>query len=58
MFAVIFEVQPIKEQRNQYFGLTKSLKPTLDAIDGFLDIDPRPTITAFGKKGRGEIFDD
>src|SRR5262249_60175258 len=39
MFAVIFEVQPRKERFNDYLELAKALRPRLDAIDGFLDID-------------------
>ena len=39
MFAVIFEVQPITTRRDEYLGLARSLKPKLDAVDGFLDID-------------------
>lgn len=39
MFAVIFEVQPRKERFDDYLGLAKSLRPQLEAIDGFVDID-------------------
>ena len=39
MFAVIFEVQPHKERFDEYLGLAKALRPRLDAIDGFIDID-------------------
>jgi len=41
MFAVIFEVQPIDARRERvpYLDLAKAMKPKLDAIDGFLDID-------------------
>ena len=39
MFAVIFEVQPRKERFDEYLGLAKALRPQLDAIDGFIDID-------------------
>jgi heme-degrading monooxygenase HmoA len=37
MFAVIFEVQPKKERRDDYLALAKQLKPKLEAIDGFID---------------------
>jgi heme-degrading monooxygenase HmoA len=37
MFAVIFEVQPKKERRDDYLQLAKYLKPKLEAIDGFID---------------------
>jgi heme-degrading monooxygenase HmoA len=39
MFAVIFEVQPKKERFDEYLAIAKDLKPTLEAIDGFIDID-------------------
>lgn len=39
MFAVIFEVQPKRERFDDYLNLAKSLRPQLEAIDGFLDID-------------------
>ena len=39
MFAVIFEVQPRKERFDEYLGLAKALRPQLDAIEGFIDID-------------------
>ena len=37
MFAVIFEVQPKKEQFDDYLDLAKFLKPDLEKIDGFID---------------------
>ena len=39
MFAVIFEVQPKTERFDDYLNLAKSLRPQLEAIDGFIDID-------------------
>jgi heme-degrading monooxygenase HmoA len=39
MFAVIFEVQPKTGRFNDYLDLAKHLKPKLEAIDGFVDID-------------------
>jgi heme-degrading monooxygenase HmoA len=39
MFAVIFEVQPKPECRNDYLDLAKALKPRLEAIDGFMDVE-------------------
>jgi heme-degrading monooxygenase HmoA len=39
MFAVIFEVQPKPERRNDYLDLAKALKPKLEAIDGFIDVE-------------------
>jgi len=39
MFAVIFVVEPRSDRWNDYLELAKQLKPTLEAIDGFIDID-------------------
>jgi heme-degrading monooxygenase HmoA len=39
MFVVIFEVQPKKERWDDYLALAKQLKPKLEAIDGFIEID-------------------
>ncbi len=39
MFAVIFEVQPKTERFDEYLALAKFLKPKLEAIDGFIDVD-------------------
>ncbi len=37
MFVVIFEVQPKKERWDDYLSLAKTLKPKLEAIEGFVD---------------------
>jgi heme-degrading monooxygenase HmoA len=37
MFAVIFEVHPRKERKDEYLALAKHLKPILEAVDGFID---------------------
>ena len=39
MFIVIFEVQPKQERFDDYLGLAKQLKPELEAIDGFIDVE-------------------
>jgi heme-degrading monooxygenase HmoA len=39
MIAVIFEVQPRTGRFDDYLALAKTLRPRLDAIDGFIDID-------------------
>ena len=39
MLAVIFELQPKQEKFNEYHKLAKYLKPKLEGIDGFIDID-------------------
>ncbi len=37
MFAVVFEVQPKREQWDRYLELAKALKPEIENIDGFID---------------------
>jgi heme-degrading monooxygenase HmoA len=37
MFAVIFEVQPKRERWDDYLRIAKSLRPKLEAIEGFID---------------------
>ena len=37
MFAVIFEVKPKKERKDDYLALAKTLRPELEKIDGFID---------------------
>lgn len=37
MFAVVFEVHPGPEKKDEYLGLAKHLKPILESIDGFID---------------------
>lgn len=39
MIAVIFEVEPAKGRRSDYFAIAADLRPLLDVIDGFLSIE-------------------
>jgi heme-degrading monooxygenase HmoA len=39
MFAVIFEVEPKPDRRGEYLGLAAFLKPSLEKIDGFIDVE-------------------
>lgn len=39
MIAVIFEVEPREGRRQQYLDIAASLRPKLDAIDGFISIE-------------------
>src|ERR1700692_2558188 len=39
MFVVIFEVQPKPDLTDEYLELARHLKPMLDAIEGFLDVE-------------------
>jgi heme-degrading monooxygenase HmoA len=51
MFAVIFEVQPRTERFDEYLALAKALRPRLDTIDGFIDIDRFAS-----KRGQGRVL--
>jgi heme-degrading monooxygenase HmoA len=39
MIAVIFEVWPKEERREQYFDLARELRAELEAIDGFISVE-------------------
>jgi heme-degrading monooxygenase HmoA len=39
MFVVIFEVQPKPDLTDEYLKLAQHLRPMLDEIDGFLDVE-------------------
>lgn len=39
MFAVIFEVEPKVERRDEYLKLAAFLKPAIEKIDGFIDVE-------------------
>ena len=37
MFSVLFEVHPMSEQRDNYLGYARMLRPELETVDGFVD---------------------
>jgi heme-degrading monooxygenase HmoA len=39
MFVVIFEVTPRADRKDEYLKLAQHLKPMVEAIDGFLDVE-------------------
>ena len=39
MYAVIFEVEPRRERRDEYLQLAQFLKPELEKIDGFIGVE-------------------
>jgi heme-degrading monooxygenase HmoA len=49
MIAVIFEVWPKPEHRQQYFDLAADLKPILQTIDGFISVERFESLTEKGK---------
>jgi len=49
MIAVIFEVWPKPEHRQQYLDLAADLKPLLETIDGFISVERFESLTEKGK---------
>ena len=49
MIAVIFEVWPKPEHRQEYFDLAAALRPVLGQIDGFISVERFESLTEPGK---------
>ena len=49
MYAVIFEVEPEPERRQDYLELAAQLRPELEKIDGFISIERFESLTTEGK---------
>ena len=49
MFAVIFEVEPEKENVQEYFDLAVELLPELEKIDGFISVERFTSMNNEGK---------
>ena len=49
MHAVIFEVDPNPERRQDYLDIAASLKPALEEIDGFISVERFRSVSAPGK---------
>ena len=49
MHAVIFEVWPKEEGRQQYLDIAAALKPTLEKMDGFISIERFQSLNEPGK---------
>lgn len=49
MIAVIFEVLPHQQHRDEYFSIAKDLRPALETIDGFISIERFESLTEPGK---------
>jgi len=49
MIAVIFEVWPRPEHKQQYLDLAAELRPVLEKIDGFISVERFEGITEKGK---------
>ncbi|MEZ2337513.1 antibiotic biosynthesis monooxygenase [Mucilaginibacter sp. RCC_168] len=49
MVAVIFEVMPAENKKQEYLNIAADLKPTLITIDGFISIERFQSLTDPGK---------
>ena len=49
MIAVIFEVMPKAEHKQEYLDIAASLRPLLDEIDGFISIERFQSLSDPGK---------
>jgi len=49
MIAVIFEVIPRSDRRDDYFRLAAELRPELERIDGFVSVERFESLTQPGK---------
>jgi heme-degrading monooxygenase HmoA len=49
MYAVIFEVEPEAERRQDYLDIAAKLRPELEKIDGFVSIERFESLTQPGK---------
>ena len=49
MIAVIFEVWPKPDHKQQYLDLAAELRPILETIDGFISIERFESLTEKGK---------
>jgi heme-degrading monooxygenase HmoA len=58
MIAVIFEVWPKPEHKQQYLDLAAELKPVLEKIDGFISVERFESITEKGKMLSLSFFRD
>lgn len=58
MIAVIFEVWPKPEHRQDYLDLAAQLRPMLERIDGFISIERFESLTQPGKILSLSIFRD
>jgi len=49
MIAVIFEVRPKPEHKQEYLDLAAELRPILETMDGFISIERFESLTEKGK---------
>ena len=49
MIAVIFEVWPAEDRRQEYLDIAADLRPLLDEIDGFISVERFESLSEPGK---------
>ena len=49
MYAVIFEVEPEPQRRQEYLEIAAQLRPELEKIDGFISVERFQSLTQEGK---------
>src|SRR5438477_4381009 len=58
MIAVIFEVWPKPEHKQEYLDLAAELRPVLETIDGFISVERFESLTEKGKMLSLSFFRD
>jgi heme-degrading monooxygenase HmoA len=58
MIAVIFEVWPKPEHRQEYLDLAAELKPILETLDGLISVERFESMTEKGKILSLSVFRD
>ena len=58
MIAVIFEVWPKPEHKQEYLDIAAELKPILETIDGFISVERFESLTQKGKILSLSLFRD
>ncbi len=58
MIAVIFEVEPHDDRRQEYLDIAAGLRPTLEAMEGFISVERFQSLTNPGKVLSLSFFED
>ena len=58
MIAVIFEVHPAPQRRDEYLDIAAQMRPMLEQIDGFVSVERFQSLTTPGKILSLSFFED
>ena len=58
MIAVIFEVLPHPDHKDEYLDLAAEMKPMVDAVEGFISVERFQSLTNPGKLLSLSFFED